>query len=211
MLTPTMHQPFDRLGFDRRMTREEINSLPIKSYRGKIKVINTRDGLDQAVKELSQEKVLGFDTETRPNFVKGQDNPPALLQLAGEKTVFLFQLNQTKFPMKLRRLLESKRILKCGVAVDQDIIQLQKTAPFVDDGFVELSKVAKAAGIKNHGLRGMTAVLLGFRISKSSQRSNWAADRLTQKQIHYAATDAWVGRELYMIFQEMGVIYPDLF
>ncbi|MBU0481572.1 MAG: 3'-5' exonuclease domain-containing protein 2 [Proteobacteria bacterium] len=206
-----MHAPFERLGFDRRMTKEEINSLPIRSYPGKIKVINTRDGLDKAVHELNKESLLGFDTETRPNYLKGQDHLPSLLQLAGEKCVYLFQLKHLNFPEKLRKILETERIIKCGVAVDQDIIQLQKITTFIDDGFVELSKVAKASGIRNHGLRGMTAVLLGFRISKSAQRSNWATDILTEKQIRYAATDAWVGRELYLILKEMGVIYHDIF
>ena len=113
-----MHQPFDRLGFDRRMTRDEINSLPIRHYHGKINVVTTQAALDRAVKELTKEKVLGFDTETKPNYKKGQENLPALIQLAGERSIYLFQLQPLDLPAKLRNLLENERILKmrgsCG-------------------------------------------------------------------------------------------------
>jgi len=206
-----MLSPLERLGFDRRMTRDEINSLPIGSYNGKIRVINSKERLDKALDDLHKENILGFDTETRPNFKKGQNNLPALVQLAGENIVYIFQLNKIKFPVRLRKILANGKIIKTGVAVDNDIIQLQRLGTFTADGFIGLASVAKSAGVRNHGLRGLAAVLLGFRISKGAQRSNWASEHLSEKQIRYAATDAWVGREIFLRFQEMGVIYPDLF
>ena len=62
---------------------------------------------------------------------------------------------------------------------------------------VDLAALARARGIKAQGLRSLAASLLGFRISKSAQCSNWERDELSPQQIRYAATDAWVGRELY--------------
>ena len=76
-------KPVERLGFDRRMTKEEINSLPINSYTGKIELIREKTTLAKAILELREETILGFDTETRPNFKKGQNNLPALLQFFG--------------------------------------------------------------------------------------------------------------------------------
>ena len=203
-------QPIERLGFDRRMTKEEINSLPIRGYEGKIQVVRTGGELNKALDELSGETLLGFDTETRPNFKKGQNNLHSLIQLAAEETVYIFQLQHMKFPVNLRKILSDKTIIKTGVAIDHDLLQLQRVGPFSEGGFVGLARIAKSAGIKNHGLRGLAAVLLGFRISKGAQRSNWGSETLSNKQIKYAATDAWVGREIFLRLQEMGVIYPDL-
>jgi ribonuclease D len=201
-------QPVERLGFDRRMTKEEINSLPINSYDGKIELIREKAALDKAIAELHRETLLGFDTETKPNFKKGQNNLPSLLQLAAAKKIYIFQLNHIGFPAKLRKILADEKIIKTGVAIDHDLLQLQRLGPFPEGGFVGLARLAKNAGIKNHGLRGLAAVLLGFRISKGAQRSNWGAETLSASQIRYAATDAWVGRDIYLRMQEMGVISP---
>ena len=94
--------------------------------------------------------------------------------------------------------------------MDFDLLQLKRLDFFQEEGFVELATVARESGIKNHGLRGLASVLLGFRITKSSQRSNWGAEVLTEKQLRYAATDAWIGREIYLRLEEMGVIYPEI-
>lgn len=193
-----------RPGFDRRMSREEINLLPINGYQGAISLVHSAEDLDRVVEELAGEPILGFDTETRPAFVKGQQYPPALIQLATASRVYIFQLHQLKFRQRLRRILASPGIVKAGVAVGQDVRQLQALEPFNAAGFVDLADLAQRAGIKNHGLRGMAAVLLGFRIVKGPRKSNWAKETLTEAQIRYAATDAWVSRELYLRLLELG-------
>ncbi|MEN8142386.1 MAG: 3'-5' exonuclease [Thermodesulfobacteriota bacterium] len=192
------------------MTKEEINSLPIRSYEGKIIVVRTGNDFDLALKHLGKETLLGFDTETRPNFKKGQNNLPSLVQLAARDAVYIFQLRHLKFTTGLRKILTDENIIKTGVAVDHDLLQLQRLHPFVSGSFVGLARLAKNAGIRNHGLRGLAAVMLGFRISKGAQRSNWDNETLKNNQIRYAATDAWVGREIYLRLQEMGVIYKDI-
>lgn len=205
-----MQQASARSGFDHRMDREEINSLPIWSYPGRLVLVRTPAELAAVLPTLAEEKLLGFDTETKPNFLKGQNHLPSLLQLAGATAVWIFQLQPLGLPEGLRAVLANPEIIKTGVAVDFDLQQLQRLGRFQPEGFAELARVAKEAGIKNHGLRGLAAVLLGYRIAKGAQRSNWGADSLSEKQLRYAATDAWVGREIYLRFQEMGVIYPDL-
>ncbi len=179
------------------MTKTEINDCPIKKWAGPVHVINSAEKMAEAVQLLGQQGILGFDTETRPSFRKGQSHLPALLQLAGENEVCIFQLNHLGLPGPLRKILADPNIIKAGVALDYDISELRKLAPFTEAGFVDLGELAKRAGIKNHGLRGLAAVLLGLRITKSAQKSNWAKDTLTTGQIIYAATDAWIGRELY--------------
>ncbi len=187
-----------RPGFERRMTKEEINAFPIRKWKGAVHVINSAQELAGAVNTLSREPVLGFDTETRPAFKKGQKYLPSLLQLAGENSVYLFQLNHIGLPEPLLRLLADSGIIKTGVSLGYDLRELKKISSFEQAGFVGLGKMSKEKGIKNHGLRGLAAVVLELRISKSAQTSNWARAELTPSQIRYAATDAWVGRELYL-------------
>lgn len=187
-----------RPGLDRRMSKEEINACPMRQWTGPVRVVRTANELSAAMERLAGHTLLGFDTETRPTFAAGESYPPSLLQLACEEEVFLFQLRLLGLARPLRELLADPAIVKAGVSLKDDIRALQQLAPFTAAGFVDLGTLAREAEIKNHGLRGMAAVLLGFRIAKGAQTSNWANDRLTPQQIRYAATDAWVGRELYL-------------
>lgn len=181
-----------------RMGRDEINLCPIRRYEGPVHVVRSPEELTEALRLLERETLLGFDTETRPAYHKGQSYPPALLQLAGEQAVFLFQLKHLGLPPPLRSILAEPGIIKAGVALDHDLRELRKLAPFAPAGFTDLGRMAREAGLKNHGLRGLAAVLLGFRIGKANRTSNWSRDILDPGQIRYAATDAWVGRELYL-------------
>lgn len=186
-----------------RMTKEQIRKRPIRKYQGPIHLIRGSEQIEPAVRQLEKETVLGFDTETRPAFRAGQSYLPAVLQLAGEHGAYVFQLRHCRLPKSLRRLLTDPKIVKAGVAIDRDLKDLNKLAPFKPAGFVDVGEMAKQAGCMNHGLRGLAALLLEFRVSKNAQTSNWAQKTLTRDQIEYAATDAWVGRELYHKLQQL--------
>lgn len=188
-----------------RLTSAEINLLPIRSYDGQVSVVRDQDGLTKALKALAAEHVLGFDTETRPAFKKGEQHAPAVLQLAGASGVFLFQLTVLGFPEQLRDVLADSKRIKAGVAHGHDVRTLQELESFDPAGFIDLGTLAKQAGLKNFGLRGLAAALLGVRISKKARLSNWAVKRLTPDQITYAATDAWISRELYLRFEKAGL------
>jgi ribonuclease D len=188
------------------ITKDEINRLPMKQYEGPIHLIRTPDEAERAAEKLKKETLLGFDTETRPSFRVGEYYPPSLLQLATGKEVFLFQLKLTGLTLRLRDILSSPDIIKTGVSIRDDVSELRKSADFDPAGFVELATHAKKAHIKNLGLRGLAALLLGFRISKREQVSNWAKNELTESQLRYAATDAWLGREIYLHMDCLGLI-----
>ena len=185
-----------------RMSKEEINKVPIRRYEGPIHIIRTEDEMLNAVHILNKETLLGFDTETRPAFQKGEHYTTALLQLAGEKEVFLFHLKNIGLPKPIAEIFANPNIIKAGVAIDYDISELQKLYEFDPMGFIDLGDHARQMGIQNLGLRGLAAVTLGFRISKSASTSNWENNNLTNSQIKYAATDAWVGREIYLAILE---------
>ena len=189
-----------------KLSKTEINSLPLRYYNGPIRIIQTAEQAKDASTVLIKEKLLGFDTETRPAFNKGQSYLPSLLQLAGTKVVYLFQLSKCGLPDSITNLLSNVNIIKSGVAIDQDLIELQQILNFEPGGFIDLGEIARSKGLPHHGLRGLAAYLLNFRISKSSRTSNWSANQLTKKQIRYAATDAWLGRELYLKYKQINVI-----
>eukprot|EP00039_Didymoeca_costata_P017056 m.313316 g.313316 ORF g.313316 m.313316 type:complete len:208 (-) comp16488_c0_seq7:2510-3133(-) len=181
----------------KKISKAKINELPLISWKGDIRVLETKQSMEEAVRELQGEKHLGFDTETRPAFKKGQFYPPSLIQLATETCVYLFRINKTKTLAPLLPLLESPDIIKTGVGIEADVKELLVIQRFKPAGFIEVTDVTSELGYENKGLRALAALLLGGRVSKGAQMTNWARAELEQRQIRYAATDAWISRELY--------------
>ncbi|WP_413576677.1 3'-5' exonuclease [Bdellovibrio sp. HCB290] len=172
-------------------------ALQFLSFPGKIHLINTDHELQAIAAELASKKLLGFDTETRPSFKKGESHPVALLQLATDDDAYIIRLKHIKQFEIIKSIFENPEIVKVGAAIKDDLKQLQKRFPFHPHGFIELQTVAKTKGLKNMGLKGMTEEVLHATISKGPKTTNWSAQELTDKQILYAATDAWIGLKLY--------------
>jgi ribonuclease D len=186
------------------LSKLEINLLPLKKYDGPVELVAGDEHLKAVMPELHAERVLGFDIEVRPAFKSGDSFPPALVQLAGRKKVFLVQLKKLNSKHLLAGLFADAGIVKAGIAVAGDVGKLHEVMKFIPAGFVELGKMAAKAGIKAGGVRTLAAQLLGFRISKGAQCSNWERGELTPAQILYAATDAWVCREIFLFLEKLG-------
>jgi len=179
---------------------EEIEKMPLGTFPGKIHVIN-RNGIEfvRAIAYLNAQRVIGFDTETRPVFSPGQHhNHVALLQLSGADRAYLFRVGQFGMRRLLCHLLSNPHILKIGAAVRDDVRGLQYYRRFEPQGFVDLQQIAYEWGIRDKSVKKLSANILGLRISKSQQLSNWEAETLSPGQQMYAATDAWVCREMYL-------------
>jgi len=176
--------------FKENITDKELIKLPLKWFKGDIYVIDRVDDVGDVAEFLSMQQVIGFDTETRPSFKKGVVNKVALLQLSTLKEAFLIRINKIGLPKSLQKILTNPGIIKPGVAIRDDLKGLQEFAQFNPNGFVELQDYAKELGIHDFSLKKMTAIVMGFRISKSQQLSNWEADTLSEAQKKYAATDA---------------------
>jgi ribonuclease D len=188
----------------REISREAMLGLPIGRYEGKIILVETPEDLASAREDLLQETAVGFDTETRPAFRKGESYHPSLFQAATARAVYLFQLRRREaFPL-LTELLSEKRIVKAGVAVADDLRTLKHVFPFVEHSVVDLGLIARRAGYGQTGLRNLAGIFMQMRITKGTKTSNWAAPNLTAQQVSYAATDAWVCRELYLKFEKEG-------
>ncbi len=179
------------------ITKEAINLLPIGRYSGPVHLVTSEEESRKAIDALSRERILGFDTETRAAFRVGESYPPALVQLAGEKAVYIFRLAALRKLGGLGALLANPDVAKAGVSLAFDLKKLREMHEFEPAGFVELEKLTDRFGIEPNGLRGMAAIVLGIRISKSVKCSNWSNPRLSREQICYAATDAWACREIY--------------
>jgi len=182
-----------------KISTEEIDKLEFASFPGEIIVVDSPGPvMNSALRYLRRQKLIGFDTETRPCFTPHQPaNNVALLQLSGPGKAFLFRVNLVAMPRALCNLLSNPNILKIGAAVHDDIRGLQKRRHFSASGFVDLQKIVGEWGISDKSVKKMAAIILGVRISKTQQLSNWEASVLSEAQQKYAATDAWICLEMY--------------
>ena len=181
----------------RKISKAEINELPLIAWEGEIQILESVEDMEAAAAILANESHLGFDTETRPSFKKGDYYPPALIQLATKHCVYLFRISETETFDPLLPILESPDILKTGVAIKDDVKELRAMEDFTPNGFVEIADITVKLGYENRGLRALAGLLLQGRISKAAQVTNWARPKLDNKQVRYAATDAWISREIY--------------
>lgn len=179
------------------ITHEEINALPLGSFEGPVDIISSPSELKYVFDEVLSHQRIGFDTETKPVFVRGHRNKVAILQLALPEKVFLVRLLATGMTPEIVHFFQNEQIEKVGVAIRDDIKALQMLKRFTPAGFVELTELTRAAGLQVESVKKLTALMLGFRISKGAQTSNWEAEELDVKQIRYAATDAWVCLQIY--------------
>ena len=188
-----------------RLTNKELDQLPMAQFTDEVVIVDTPDKLQSAIKEMSQASLLGFDTETRPSFRRGVSYNVSLLQLSTNDKAWLIRLNKLGLPTELTKLLESENIIKIGAAIRDDIKGLQKHTNFKPNKFIDLQTMAKERGLEDFSLKKLAAHVLGVKISKRQRLSNWEAETLSNAQLRYAATDAWIS---LMIYQGMlsGII-----
>ncbi|MCB0497666.1 MAG: 3'-5' exonuclease domain-containing protein 2 [Cyclobacteriaceae bacterium] len=188
-----------------RISSEEVNALPLRAYSGKIILIDKEEDVEEAVLEIEKHSIVGFDTESKPSFQKGEFHHVSLLQFAIPGKVYLFRINIIGLTERIRSLFENPHVIKLGVALHDDIIDLKKLGKFSPKGFRDIHSLIKKHGVVNTGLRKLAAMILGFRISKSQQTSNWENPVLNRSQQVYAATDAWVCLKIYEKLNEFGI------
>lgn len=192
--------------FPKEITKDQINELPLEKYEGPVELVDSESLFKAAIKDLRREQLLGFDTEARPTFKKGDYHPLSLLQIGTAERVFLFRLNKIGLGGEIARIFATPEIVKVGVSVQDDIKELQKLRRFQPASVLDLNDLAEQNEIKNKGVRNLTALFLGFRVSKSQQTTNWERDELTMPQIRYAATDAWVCYEIFKRMQAWDMV-----
>jgi ribonuclease D len=179
------------------ITVEELAECELSWFKGEIVLVDNLQTFYEVFPRLHGFDLLGFDTETKPTFTKGGRNQVSLIQLSTTDLACLFRINKIGLPKELVELLANPSVIKAGVAVHDDIRFLKVVRKFSPDGFVDLQSFVRDYGIQSSGLKKLTAIVLGFRISKRQQVTDWEAGQLSEAQQIYAATDAWVCHQIY--------------
>lgn len=183
--------------YQNEISREEVESLDLVQFEGPIAVMDNMEDFFQEIGYIERQPILGFDTETKPSFKKGKINPTSLIQLATPDRAWIIRVSRIGYPERLLRLLSSEEIIKVGTGLNDDLRRLRSDFHFEPAGFLDLQQYVEAFRIDEKGLKKMSAIVLGKRISKSQQVSNWDAEPLTEAQLRYAATDAWICLKIY--------------
>ena len=185
------------MGYIASISNDDVSALEAVHFDGRIEVVETADALAKACKHLSKQRIIGFDSETRPSFTAGVTNKVSLLQLSTEEVCYLIRLNKLPLSREVVDILTSEKIIKIGADVRNDISALNKLRQFTPHGFIDLQSEVGKYGIEDKSLRKISGIVLGKKVSKAQRLSNWAAKQLTPQQQMYAATDAWVCIEIY--------------
>ena len=184
--------------FKTKITKEEVNLLPVVIFEGKITVVDDLSKIDPAIKELRRSIIVGLDTETKPSFTRGTHHKVSLVQISTLNHCFLFRLNKTNFPTALADFLADESVRKIGLSLRDDFSGLIKHQVFKPANFVDIQTIAQNYGIMELSLQKVYAILFGKKISKSQRLSNWESPELTEQQQRYAATDAWASLQIYL-------------
>lgn len=191
------------------ITKAELAELPAETYDGHIRVIDDEVSAAEAVSVLQAAGVIGFDTETKPSFRRGERHTVSLLQLSTRNETFLFRLNHIGLPECVKNLLENKDVLKIGVSIHDDFLNLHKKFQLEPHGFIDLQTYVKEFNIADSSLSRIYGILFDKRISKGQRLTNWEAPVLTHHQQEYAALDALACLHIYYHLQEKGFNYKE--
>ncbi|MES1980822.1 MAG: 3'-5' exonuclease [Pseudomonadota bacterium] len=190
---PKLHTP----------SKEEIALLEVfdRLDLNQIQVVATPEQAAQALKDLAGETVLGFDTESKPTFLKNEaSDGPHIVQLSTLEKAWIFQLTNAECRRAVGVLLESPHIIKAGFGLGDDRRRIIHKLGVDLQGVLELNVIFRERGYrKDMGVRGAVAVLFNKRFikSKKAATSNWANDRLNESQLVYAANDAYAALRVY--------------
>ena len=169
-----------------------------------VRIVRTEAEAAAALTALSAADVIGFDTESKPTFAKGEvSTGPHLVQLATDRMAYLFQTatpaaNATAL-IVLKPVLESDRILKVGFGLGDDVRRLRTKLGIEPRNVLDLSTALRRGERNSLGAKSAVARFFGQRLQKSRRitTTNWAMPRLSEKQVLYAADDAHVSLRLY--------------
>ena len=179
------------------ITKEELSEMPRVEYNGVVRVVDTAAEMKKAVSILKKYDILGFDTESKPTFKKGATIHVSLIQIAAEDICFLFRLNYIGMVTPVISLLSNTDVPMVGLSWHDDLAALQKRMEFKPGLFIDIQDIIGDIGIEDKSLQKLYANIFKQKISKRQRLTNWDADVLSDKQMSYAATDAWACVRLY--------------
>lgn len=170
-------------------------------------LVQTPADFARALAVLSRADVLGFDTESKPVFHKGQvSSGPHLIQLATDQSVFLIPITRHVQTAEIKAILESTSILKVGFGLGDDQQRLQAKLGITTKNVLDLARALRTEPRCDVGAKTAVAQFFGQKLQKSKKisTSNWAFSPLSDKQMQYAADDAQVALRVYRAW--LGVL-----
>jgi len=176
-------EPFDRLGLDR------------------IHLVATAAQARSARAELVRAGAWGFDTESKPTFVKDQvSEGPHVVQFSTTEQAWVFQLHEPECRAVVAQLLALPAVVKAGFGLGDDRKRIAAKLGVEPAGVLELNAVLRERGYRRDmGVKAAVAVLFNRRFIKSRKActSNWANLRLSEAQLIYAANDAYAAARVF--------------
>lgn len=184
------------------MTDEpEVFLPPYPGIQAKdVLLVQTPADAELAYADMKDADILGFDTESKPVFFKGQKSDgPHLIQLASDTRAYLFPLVKAVNTDTVRAILESKQIQKVGFGLSDDIKHLKIKLNITPQNVLDLARALRESKQRDMGAKAAVAKFFGMNLQKSKKTStsNWASPVLNEKQIMYAANDAQVALLVY--------------
>ena len=165
----------DNQCFSIAIDKRKVAEMPTVTFSGAITVVEQPADAAEAVRYLRQQSVVGFDTETKPNFRKGMTNRVSLIQVATEQHSFLFRINKMGLTPELKEFMECDDIVKIGLSLKDDFHMLHMIGDFEPHNFVELQEMVRKYHITDSSLQKIYAILFNERISKGQRLTNWEA------------------------------------
>lgn len=192
--------------FQYSITKEEINQLPLLQFGGEILIANTLDEAEGYASYFLNQPLIGFDSETKPCFKKGETRPIALIQIATEDKACLFRICKTGITPSLKKIMEEEGIRKVALDPVFELKKLEAEYGIQSRGFIDAARISKQLKSSTHGLKGLAGLFLRGRISKTCQVSNWEKKELSPSQLVYAATDAWICLLLFREWEKQNLL-----
>ena len=196
------------------MSRASLRTAELPVYPGialaDVRLVDSEVLADEALDALMHAGEIGFDTESKPTFLKGETSTgPHLVQLATESCVYLFQISRLPGSKALKVILESPQVLKAGFGLGNDRSALKARLDIGIDNLLDLGEVLRGPG--HRGTVGAKVAVAHFfaqkfQKSKKTSTSNWAAPNLTERQMLYAANDAHVALRIYRAWVKTGSV-----
>lgn len=182
-----------------------MNTAELPIYPGialaDVVLVDNPDMAAEVLAALSAEAALGFDTESKPTFVKGEvSTGPHLVQLATLQRAYLFPVALAVALPVIRAVLENPAILKIGMGLGNDRSVLRSRLGIDLANVLDLGEAMRGDWHRGTvGAKVAVARLFGQRLLKSKKTgtSNWANPKLNERQLLYAANDAQVALKLY--------------
>ncbi|MBA5686815.1 3'-5' exonuclease [Rugamonas apoptosis] len=177
-----------------------------------VRVVSTPAQAEEARADLLASDAIGFDTESKPTFLKGEKSTgPHLIQLATDRIAYLFPVGAHPARDVLKAILESEQTIKVGFGLSDDVKRLHAKLEIQAARVLDLSVALRTPGQRNDlGAKTAVAKFFGQKLQKSKKISttNWATPRLNEKQILYAADDAHVALRIYRHWIAQGGKIP---